>query len=380
MVVFSDQVSFDKMFTTRKAEFSAFISILGPAAINSDPPAMERMKKTDVVMHLMGDHTAYRKKVFKYAFEVLCKNMGKKIPTQLSLSRKLLTDFAVKSYRAEAESLSAIYEPRAITGINSAAENRKLHNALQRYGYSLGLSKRQADKDEGQRWRRKAFELIYRNHKNRKKQRISELENPLAETEWYQSFEFLIYAGMDLFGHGNAQEREVLAKTVLEIVHECSKKAMSHRQDYLSFHRAEALVELGKIAFERRRFDVALSYNYKALEIHKTLAKVYGEHVAVKNMQDLAAALGNMGRHEEAVDIFKEVVRISEIHLGMGHEKMAVHYKNYGLAVMHAFTDKQNKVLGKQLLERAIEVWDLTGSPEIVDNRDYQLAQHFLLS
>ena len=48
------------------------IIILPPHTLNSDPPAMTRQNNGSKVLHLMGEHTAYRKKVFSHGFSQLC--------------------------------------------------------------------------------------------------------------------------------------------------------------------------------------------------------------------------------------------------------------------------------------------------------------------
>jgi hypothetical protein len=48
------------------------VVILPADSINTDPPAMTRQKPRDMVLHLMGEHSAFRVKVFSSGFREIC--------------------------------------------------------------------------------------------------------------------------------------------------------------------------------------------------------------------------------------------------------------------------------------------------------------------
>ena len=65
--LYSDQEQFDLLYKAKYAELGLDrkVVILPPDAINSDPPAMTMQKPYNQVLHLMGEHTMFRVRVFE---------------------------------------------------------------------------------------------------------------------------------------------------------------------------------------------------------------------------------------------------------------------------------------------------------------------------
>ncbi len=96
------------------SEGKKHIAVLAPDVLNSDPPAMEKQQSHNQIMHLMGEHSPFRVKVFGTAFRNLCKHIKDpygELPHQLGVTQPNLLKWTIEEYKAEMMDLLAVYEP-----------------------------------------------------------------------------------------------------------------------------------------------------------------------------------------------------------------------------------------------------------------------------
>lgn len=170
--LYSDQESFDMIYRLMtSAEQKDHVAVLAPDAINSDPPAMEKQQSHNKVMHLMGEHSPFRIKVFGTAFDNLCKNMNdpkQKLPPQLGVHQANLLQWTTEIYKQEMMELLAEYEPKAKLGLNSMKDTKMLSNSIHHYCHGIKTRNKANDVEIANTLRNMSFWLAYRNFNNRR--------------------------------------------------------------------------------------------------------------------------------------------------------------------------------------------------------------------
>ena len=97
-----DQDAFDRLYahytntwTPESPCMSDKVKVLPMDALNSHPPAMVHQRPDSAVLHLMGEHTALRRELFRKAWTNVCAaRSGGILPLQLGLKREVLLNYA----------------------------------------------------------------------------------------------------------------------------------------------------------------------------------------------------------------------------------------------------------------------------------------------
>eukprot|EP01032_Pedospumella_encystans_P016012 gene16012-18287_t len=224
--LFSDQEQFDLLYESRRKAaakmgderlFTDNIVILPPDKLNSDPPAMVQQKAHNQVLHLMGEETQYRVRVFREGLRELCRHYSAVSPSrsreinimtdgstavepsvllapQLTLTQPNLLRWAVEEYSNHSKQLLKEYEDSLPTlttldpaydgPIAEGAAPQDLHNSrtlanavhhfahanlyyfdqqLQELNNEEGPHSRSDRRREGITLRKKVYQLLRRN-------------------------------------------------------------------------------------------------------------------------------------------------------------------------------------------------------------------------
>jgi len=97
-----DQDAFDRLYahytntwTPGSPRIAEKVKVLPMDALNSHPPAMVHQRPESAVLHLMGEHTALRRELFRKAWTNVCAaRSGGVLPLQLGLKREVLLNHA----------------------------------------------------------------------------------------------------------------------------------------------------------------------------------------------------------------------------------------------------------------------------------------------
>ena len=146
--LFSDQEQFDLLYKAHVLDWDLekYVAVLPPDALNSDPPAMTQQKPHNQVLHLMGEHTAFRVKVFSSGFKELCRHMqaaaaprpaSAAVKPQLTMTRDNLWKWTIEEYSVEAKRLMAEYAPGAEQGVHTLKASRRLSNSVHHYAHAM---------------------------------------------------------------------------------------------------------------------------------------------------------------------------------------------------------------------------------------------------
>lgn len=217
--LYSDQEQFDLLYNARVDVVADKIAILPPDALNTDPPAMTMQKPYNQVLHLMGEHTHYRARVFGAAFHEICRlheaernflNERKRRPNskikaadggakagagsegiecigvgvegdgdensssltlahQLTVTRERLLEWTLSEYSTEALNLLKDFEMGSRKGLKDEASSRRLANSVHHYAHGLAHSGSEENLKESWRLRKRVYKLLYKNVQNRRK-------------------------------------------------------------------------------------------------------------------------------------------------------------------------------------------------------------------
>jgi len=216
--LYSDQEQFDLLYKAKLETIADKIAILPPDALNTDPPAMTMQKSYNQVLHLMGEHTHYRAKVFGAAFEEICRlheaeqEFLKKMKTvkrvgldrvkskstsvdkeeeeekvevkveggddikssltlaiQLTVTRQRLLDWTLSEYSTESLALLKDFESGSRNGRQDEASSRRLANSVHHFAHALAHTGSENDIKESWRLRKKVYRLLHDNVVNRRK-------------------------------------------------------------------------------------------------------------------------------------------------------------------------------------------------------------------
>jgi len=116
-----DQDAFDRLYahytntwTPESPRMSDKVKVLPMDALNSHPPAMVHQRPESAVLHLMGEHTALRRELFRKAWTNVCAaRSGGILPLQLGLKREVLLNYARVIYGDAVQTLLATQQQLA---------------------------------------------------------------------------------------------------------------------------------------------------------------------------------------------------------------------------------------------------------------------------
>lgn len=379
------------------------VVILPPDALNSDPPAMTQQRPHNQILHLMGEHTAYRKRVFRTGLQELCrfrnyltdrevngdiyakksaeipdpnasdegeagggpgrlydlkKNITEPDPNalkqQLGLHQEKLLQWTLDVYGIEAKEALAKYVTGASQGAYGVGESRHLANSVHHYAHAL------VTKDGGEKLsdaldlRMQVWQLLKKNVDSR---RVADRETPVArraavKADWPELLKVTAEAGQQLVAnaelplstrHEIAADVVKLLNEILTVCHKAQQPAVLHMVAHMQSESAMLYLQ------EERRHD-SLVHFHKSLQLYRELSSNSGIHILVQPLVSLSNVLCTMGHHSQAFPLFDEAIRIAESVLGLRHYSLANHYLNYGIAKMDSGAATEGLVLLRKVL------------------------------
>ena len=363
--LYSDQEQFDLLYKAKYAELGLDrkVVILPPDAINSDPPAMTMQKPYNQVLHLMGEHTMFRVRVFENGLRELCSHLSmilgpSNIPVrrQLGLHRENLLAWTLEEYGAESSALLNDYREKSVKGANDRKDSVAMSNSVHHYAHALGSGHPKA-----QELRKLVYSLLQTNLKQRRHQNEAHYDaTGKVMDEWPEHLKCLAEAGQHLIHIGTTAERHrvsaEVASVLEEILHVCHKeqrRAVLLMVAHLDFevgviHMSAGTHKEGVDSFERGLFR------------HRTLAVDLGEHILVSPLAALASALCTVQRFDEASPLYEEAIVIAERVLGTNHGSLAQHLLNFGISRVQYGRYAQ----AQGLLERSLAIMKTNGVSE----------------
>ena len=359
--LYSDQEQFDLLYQSfdGDTEFREKIAILPPDAINSDPPAMTQQKPYNQILHLMGEHLAFRVRVFNAGLFELCSKMGTQTypELQLGLSRDKLRQWTLEEYGEESEKLLQEYSTRATAGLNTRKESVRVSNSVHHFAHALGEGSRQA-----QSLRNKVYILVRENLQARRAQNEAHKQatGRILE-EWPEHLKCLAEAGQHLLQFGPISDRLRVAEEVSATLREML--LVSHVEQHRAVHLMIAHMDFeeGLVHMAGGDNDSGIRAFSRGLERHRELSLIMGNHILISPLSSMASALCTVRRFAEAVPKFEEAIRIAKEHVGRNHASLGVHLLNFGISRVQAGDyDRAESILTEAL--GIIEANEVEGS------------------
>jgi tetratricopeptide (TPR) repeat protein len=415
--LFSDQEQFDMLYKSKQSELSnkytnKFI-ILPPDAINTDPPAMTKQKNFNQVLHLMGEHTPYRAKVFKSAYQEICRFINNNINNnnnnnnennnmkifneyikslsssvlsntfnihnnnihnsnnnllfpQLNVTRENLLKWTIETYKEESMLLMNKYKEKVSTGMNELKESRMLSNSIHHYVHAILNNKENNNNDNNieihNKLRKTVFSLLYKNMKNRRKKLINKFKSNgnninnikmgQLDSNWPESLKVIAEAGQHLLQIGEINEKRKISDKIMLLLEEMFNGCHHDQRSSVMHMIAHLYREKGVIDMADNQIDNSLINFKEDLRINRELALISGNHILVTPLYTLANTYFMNDQFDQGFILYKELILLAEIHVGVNHESISQHLLNLGIAYIQ--TGKYNKA--KIELTRAIQI------------------------
>jgi len=358
----SDQEQFDLLYHQQKhsRELERYITILPPDAINSDPPAMTKQRPYNQILHLMGEHSVFRIRVFKSAFTEICEqynyqqqqekekekvNISHRVDTrrnrvlsrQLGVTREVLLQWSLAEYSLESKVLMKHFQELVGQGLNGLSQCKRVSNSVHHYAHALEHSSDDRDKQLAEKLRVQVFELLLTNlqMKREENRRVKE-ETGRMLGDWPELIKTVAEAGQHLLQFGDTIRRNNVATTIMELLTELYHSCHRVQKKAVLAMIAHMHSEIGLIALSESDVNKAVKHFQKSVDISEELADISGTHMLVNPMSYLANALSMQGKFSKSIPIFEKIINISEKHLGVNHESLAQLLVNYGIALFES--------------------------------------------
>ncbi len=383
-----------ELFQLKPFDITKYIAILPPDALNSDPPAMTQQRPHNQILHLMGEHTAYRAKVFKEGLRELCETLhsvtlnGKKrvLALQLGLSQMNLLHWTVEIYGDEASELLRLYSLGAPHGKFGIKESRRLSNSVHHYSHAVDNSVvgsnpidvttklRNVTQFSTTELRVQVWRLLLNNIDARREiNKVNEAntiqidgtgvntKRSKVSEDWPELLKVAAEAGQQLIGIHKLPfgDRKNIADTVmnlleeiLQVCHEQQRPAVLHMVAHI--HAETGLLVLHEQQQQQLQGHESLHHFHKSLQIYRDLSINTGRHILVQPLTSLANALCTQKYFIQAFPVYEEAIRIAETVLGSKHESLAGHYLNFGISKVQA----GHYIEAAVLLRKSIYIFD----------------------
>ena len=366
--LYSDQEQFDLLYKAKydELDLERKIAILPPDAINSDPPAMTQQKPYNQVLHLMGEHTMYRVKVFESGLRELCSHLTIKlgpsnIPVrrQLGISRENLLQWTLEEYGRESAQLLQEYRQRAVSGDNDRKQSVAMSNSVHHYAHALGSSHAEA-----QSLRLEVYHLLQTNLGHRRERNVEHVKTTgRVMEEWPEHLKCLAEAGQHLVRVGTVEERHRVSEEVLAVLEEMLSVCHREQRRAVLLMVAHMDFEIGVIFMSSGNYESGVNSFQRGVTRHRDLATDLGEHILVSPLAALASALCTVQRFDEASPLYLEAISIADRVLGSSHGSLAQHLLNFGISGVQS--GKYDQARGH--LERALGIMQTNGVLESDD-------------
>ena len=397
-----------RLFDGSPFDLTTLISILPPDAINSDPPAMTQQRPRNQVLHLMGEHTAYRARVFRAALDELCEvttaaaearaGAGadvaplttRTLQGQLGLSQENLLLWTLETYGLESAQLLQQYALKASLGAFGVGESRRLANSVHHYAHATDYSiasqgsvqvPEGAPEDTTTQLRVRVWELLMANIQGRRS--VSQQQEQEQEEEevgsdgtptkskhanvkrkvsadWPELLKVAAEAGQQVVSlqGPSFEDRQAVTHAVMELLQEILQVCHVQQRPAVMQMVAHMHSETGMLLLHQNiAAKQSLPHFHTSLQLYRDLSVDSGHHILVQPLSTLANALCTLQYFPQAYPLFEEAIRIAEAVLGRRHESLGGHYLNFGIAKVQAGLYSEAQVL----LRRALHVFQING-------------------
>jgi tetratricopeptide (TPR) repeat protein len=366
--MYSDQEQFDLLYNSNRKEYERRVAILPPDALNSDPPAMTKQKSHNQVLHLMGEHTAYRQKAFGTAFREICRKIEK--PRSPPLARQLLNTrdnlhrWTLESYYDEMTERFASFEKAMVTGDNDIKAARLMANSVHHYAHALSHRDREGDDDYAVSLRNRTFVDLLTNLNNRRvknQEHLTITGRPMED--WPELMKCCCEAGQHMTARGTSEQKKAAGAKTMALLHELVEIVAQLQRPAVELMIASLHLDLGLIDYYDDKLKDALVNFKKCLSMNQKLAKLSGDHITVQPMEIMANTYSQLGEYTKAFQLYENCIKKVINHLGPNHESLAEFYLNYATA-KHANGSSEK---AKEILSEALRIFRFNG----VDSTEY---------
>ena len=346
---YSDQEQFDMLYHARRKEdkLDEYIAVLPPDALNSDPPASSNQKDHNQVLHLMGEHSGFRIKTFRSAFNEICRHVNQSIinnnknvetpsilASQLTATRSNMLQWTLEEYGKEYIELIKSYSNGAPLGLFGISESRKLSNSIHHYAHALSIIGNEQEKKLATSLRVKVFQLLSTNMEARRpKNEESKRLIGRSMSDWPEFLKLVAESGQHLLSVGSISERRNVSSSLLSILDEIYDAVHINQKNTVLLMRASIYRDIALIELSDGNLDLALENFEYDLTLSTQLAKLQGEHILMTPYSMTANTLAMMGRYEEAIKRFDKTIELSISHFGDKHESLSQHLLNKGITL-----------------------------------------------
>ncbi len=352
------------------------IAILPPDALNSDPPAMTRQRPQNQILHLMGEHTAYRAHVFQAGLVELCHMLHSQsgdlsmiaprhvLAPQLTLTQPNLLQWTVEIYGSEVTEIMREYAAGAPYGEYGIPESRRLSNAVHHFAHAIDYSNANRD-NEGLRGgsnistrqlRRSVWELLLENIVSRRDTHSQSERSHRVDSDWPELLKIVAEAGQQLVSLSSMPfaERQEISERVMLLLEEILRVCHKQQQPAVLHMVAHMHSETGMLQYQQGLGHESLEHFHLSLQIYRDLSVHTGKHILVQPLTNLANALSTQKYFPQAFPLFEEAIQEAENVLGLRHESIANHYVNFGISKLQWGAYAEASVL----LRKALHIFD----------------------
>jgi len=386
------------------------VVILPPDALNSDPPAMTQQRSHNQVLHLMGEHTAFRKKVFETGLLELCRfmkiqkqeqeyekaqarlggvgpddegpprdqcgnpealeivppplrmnHLTNVLKPQLGLNQANLLKWTLDTYGKEAEEALVSYAKGASRGKFGISESRHLANAVHHYAHALvtrGGGEKYAKAGE---MRQQVWYLLQDNLMGRRKSAVSRtIDNGSSskqatsqvDSDWPELLKVAAEAGQQLISINEipTAQRVTIAADVSTILEEILQVCHPAQRPAVQHMVAHMHAERGLLYLQQSQGVESLMHFHKSLTLYRQLSVKTGTHILVQPLAALANILCTLKYFSRAFPLYEEAILIAESNLGLRHYSLVNHYLNFGIGRVEAGNMIEGAVLLRKVL------------------------------
>jgi tetratricopeptide (TPR) repeat protein len=313
----SDQNGFEKMLSSGVFKGDE-LRVLPPNFFNTDPPAMEKHLESDRVLHLMGEMTPYRTKVFGRAFDEVCQatQQGRAQKHQLGITRRFLLTSALDTYKQLHKEALKTFERNDITNFEQrhflylGRVSERLQISLRYAGYMPeALKIMNADYE---RMVRALSMLQVENIKVPMESLRMQVYHGIMVMEFLEDMNSIqaLYGRLD--GHLRLLEDSAEPAQLPDVW-----RLRSRLDESMTIHLVYA-----------QEWDKAIESQRRAIQVleHPEVE----DHTRTSPLGMLASLLCQKGSLSEAFPMFERVIKLESARLGRNNKVVALRYLNMG--------------------------------------------------
>lgn len=399
----SEQTQFDLLYQSGASRYKDHIVILPPSAINSDPPSLTNYNEKHQVLHLMGENSVFRSRVFSSAWGELCayaraKKQGvspsPRMPHQLGISPAKFRQYSFDVYSiALAHSLSSYSERSRMGDILSFKLTHALFNDYMHFVDSSVHIHTTGTVTATATAGKNPIEILV--DLMMKGEPTSHPSIPLPQNSLHLHhiiMELLVtnVNRMRDVGAANACQKEgfadfpdvlnlvaqaaramtqnplltgaekrKLANDALALVQELRGLRLEDHATLVDRYVSFVYLTLGFIEYSEGKLQAALPFLHKSIEINSDLANVFGGHVHSQLFPLLANIYAQLKNYKMAIEFFEKSLALAESRMGRIHSTVGDIYFNYGVALY----EKEDYWAARRMLVKCTDIYSKQMTP-----------------